>query len=240
MSRIAVYCLVEGFSEAALVKRILAPHFSNWGIDIYAPTVKTRRDRKAGRVYSGGGDTFAHYRNDLDRLFRQWRQHENVWFTTMIDLYALPSDFPGKDQGMVIADYRAKVAFLEGCLGQVAAELGGGDRFIPHLALHEFETLLLVNVPALGTLFLDKDHEIQGLQREVAKFQDVEQINDTPHGAPSKRIEKWISVYKRYKRSDQSGAVNVLEVVGLQELRLSCQHFDGWIRRIENLNPIPF
>lgn len=237
MSRVAVYCLVEGFSEANLVRRLLAPHLAHRGVDMYAPMVTTRRDRKAGKVYKGGAN-FQHIRNDLERLVRQWRHDPDVWLTTLFDVYGLPSDFPRRDEGYAIQNHRTKARFLEERLAEVAAEMNA-PRFVPHLALHEFETLLLANVPALETLFLDQEREIQALAGEIASFSDVEAINHTTHGAPSQRIANHITVYRAYKANDQSGAINVLEVVGIDQLRERCQHFSEWIAHLENLAPMP-
>jgi hypothetical protein len=237
MSRVTIYCLVEGFSEANLVKRILAPHLAQREIDILAPMVTTRRDRKAGQVFKGGG-AFRHYRGDLERLIRQHGNRPNIWFTTLIDLYALPGDFPAYQDGTNIQECRKRVAFFEAALGKLVTDLGS-QRFIPYIQLHEFETLLLVNVEAMGTLFLNDARELSQLAAEVAGFDDVEEINHTPTGAPSKRIAKYISVYEKYKRSDQSGAINVLEIVGLEHLRAACRHFNEWVTALEGLTASP-
>jgi len=237
MSRTTIYCLVEGYSEANLVKRILAPHFAQQGIDIFAPMVKTRRDRKAGQVFKGGGE-FRHYHGDLERLIRQHGNRPNIWFTTMIDVFRLPTDFPGFAEGIKIPDFRTKTAFLEAALGRVGEELGS-KQFIPHLQLHEFETLLLVDIEAMGTLFLGYERELSQLAKEIAKFDNVEEINHTPSGAPSKRIGNYISVYEKYKGSDQSGSINVLEIVGLDSLRAACRHFNEWVTSLEGLAGVP-
>ncbi len=233
MNRVTIYCLVEGFSEANLVKRMLAPHLAQRGIDISAPMVTTRRDRKAGQVFKGGG-AFRHYLGDLERLIRQHGNRPNTWFTTLIDLYGLPGDFPDYEKGKKISESRRRVEFFEAELGKVGADLGS-QRFIPYIQLHEFETLLLVNVEAMGTLFLKDARELELLAADVAKFDDVEEINHTPTGAPSKRIASYISVYEKYKRSDQSGAINVLEIVGLDTLRANCRHFNDWVSSLEGL-----
>jgi hypothetical protein len=102
--------------------------------------------------------------------------------------------------------------------------------------LHEFETLLLAEVSALGSLFLEQEREIQQLAEDIADFDDVEEINHTPEGAPSNRIARRISVYDRYKANDQSGAINVLELVGLDTLRKRCLHFGEWVTRLESLS----
>jgi hypothetical protein len=233
MNRVTIYCLVEGYSEANLVKRMLAPHLAQRGIDILAPMVTTRRDRKAGQVFKGGG-AFRHYQGDLERLIRQHGNRPNTWFTTMIDLYGLPGDFPTYQEGLKIKESRKKVEFFERALDKIGRELGC-KKFIPYIQLHEFETLLLVNVKEMGTLFLNDAKKLELLAADVATFDDVEDINHTPDGAPSKRIASYISVYEKYKRSDQSGAINVLEKVGLDTLRTNCRHFNDWVSALEGL-----
>lgn len=235
MSRTKVYCLVEGFSEANFVEVILAPHLADKGIDLYAPMVKTRRDRKAGKVYKGGGDTMHHYYNDLNRLNQQFKGARTVWFTTMLDVYALPGDFPDRAHGLTQTNPATKVATLEAAFTK-EMRARGITNFFPYLALHEFETLLFADLDALGTLFLDKEAEIDQLKQNVADISCIEAINHTPDGAPSKRIARYISGYEDYKASDQSGAVNILEVIGLDKLRNASPHFDQWLKQLEALN----
>ncbi|MDR1009934.1 MAG: DUF4276 family protein [Opitutaceae bacterium] len=232
-----VICLAEGFSEANLVDRLLAPHLGTRGVDMYARIVTTRRDRKAGRVYKGGGRTIDYYLNDLADLYRQWQRHPRVWFTTCLDVYKLPNDFPDRQNAFDIKDCRRRVERLEELLTRAAVDKAGMDekRFIPHLALHEFETLLFADLDALGTLFPGREREIGQLKNSVAAFDDIEEINHTENGAPSSRIGSKIPVYGKYKASDQSGAINVLEVISLPKIRGKCRHFDAWVTRLEQL-----
>jgi hypothetical protein len=130
------------------------------------------------------------------------------------------------------------VAHLEKELAFHAGHLGiATGRFTPYIAAHEFETMAFANLDALGTLFLDKEAQIQKLKNEVAGIADIESINSTPEGAPSNRIAKYIPVYDSYKRSDQSGIVNVLEVIELPQIRSACQHLDEWLKQLEVLAP---
>lgn len=235
MSRTTVYCLCEGYSEKNLVTHLLAPHLGRYGVDIHAPMVTTRRDRKAGKVHKGGGGSFSHYREDLERLIRTHSARPNVHFTSLIDLYALPSDFPGYEEAFAMTCPIRKVERLEQKLTEIVAEFGVHASFIPHFELHEFETLLLSEVAALETLFLDHSSAITKLASEITALGDIEAINHTPTGAPSKRIESHIPVYGKYKRSDQNGAINVLEVIGLDKIRSACKHFDTWVTTLETL-----
>jgi hypothetical protein len=237
MNRVKVICLAEGPSEANLVDRLLAPHLGMRGVDICAPTVTTSRDRKSGRVHKGGGRTIERYLNDLVKQYRQWRRHPRVWFTTCLDVHGLPSDFPERQKTFDIKDCRQRVKCLEELLMQAAVKKGMDQgRFIPHLALHEFETLLFADIDKLCTkLFLNKRREIEELKNSVAAFDDIEEINHTENGAPSKRIASKIPVYKKYKANEQNGVIDVLEAITLLEIRKKCRHFDAWVTRLEQL-----
>jgi hypothetical protein len=237
MSRVRLIFLVEGFSEENLVNRMLGPHLTNFGVDSFAMKVTAQRDKRSGMIFKGGGGSYQKIRGDLEKLVAQWRGKQNIWFTSLFDVYDLPSDFPGRDDSFRLLDAYAKVAALESAWGKDVAELKT-ERFIPHLQLHEFETLLFARIEALKTLFIEESKAVAQLASSVAAFDNPEFINHTEHGAPSKRIIKFISAYQRYKRDDQSGAINVLEVVGLPVIRERCKHFDSWIQRLESLSKV--
>jgi hypothetical protein len=231
-----IYCLVEGYSEKNFIHRMVAPHLSRLGIDITAPMVMTSFDRKAGRKHKGGGWSFNPWSRDLGYLWRQHGGRAGTHFTTMVDLYALPSDFPGLSVVPGHLSFRLKVAKLEKELADHVEGLGvHSGRFTPYIATHEFETMVFANLDALGTLFLDKQSQIERLRNDVVGIADIEAINSTPEGAPSNRIAKYIPVYDKYKGSDQSGIVNVLEVIELPQIRSACQHLDEWLTDLESL-----
>lgn len=242
MSRVTVICLVEGPSENLFAERLLAPHLSgDYEVDLKAPIVTTSRDRRRGTLYKGGGRTFLHYLNDLRRIVRQYERQPNIWFTTLLDVYGLPDDFPQKDKGSTAHDPRERVDFLENALAErvrqeLADSRGFSRRFIPYLMLHELETLLFTDLDQMTLIFPDKHQEIEAIKRDVRSFGcDVESINQTRDGAPSKRIEKQIRCYGRYKAKGSGGMVNVLERIGLVRLRKACPHFNAWITRLEGL-----
>jgi len=142
VSRVCVKCVVEGYSERDLVKYLLAPHLREMGIDISASVVITRRNKKKGQVHKGGGRSIQHYLNDLKNSYHQWGKQDNVWFSSMIDVYGLPKDFPERENGYKNSNHQNKVECLENALHESAEAIGiRKDRFIPYLALHEFETL---------------------------------------------------------------------------------------------------
>ncbi len=233
-----IYCLVEGYSEKNFIHRMVAPHLSGLGIDITAPMVMTSFNRKAGKKHKGGGQSFTPWSKDLGNLWRQHGGRAGTHFTTMVDLFRIPSDFPGVSTVPGHLPFRMKVAHLEKELAFHAGHLGiATGRFTPYIAAHEFETMAFADLDALGTLFLDKQPQIERLKNEVAGIADIESINSTPEGAPSIRIAKYIPVYKKYKGSDQSGIVNVLEVIELPQIRSACRHLNEWLEQLEVLAP---
>ena len=103
------------------------------------------------------------------------------------------------------------------------------DRFVPFVVMHEFE----------GLLFSDCDKFSRGIGRPglASDFQAIrnqfstpEEINDSPHKAPSKRVEGLVQGYEK----PLLGALAVLEI-GLNAIRAECPHFRNWLSRLEGL-----
>jgi hypothetical protein len=140
----------------------------------------------------------------------------------------LPSDFPGYEDAAKAKCPYTRVAELERAMvGDM-----GHPRFVPHIQLHEFETLLLVAPQKLDSRFLDCDRAIQNLVEMAAGFDSPELIDDGASTAPSKRIIREIPEYEGMKAS--AGPL-IAETIGLPVLRGKCKHFDEWLSRLENL-----
>jgi hypothetical protein len=93
---VRLYFYVEGQTEQAYVRRVLLPHLAGFGVQVMG-AVLAASGRKHGQVSRGGGRRYQPMRNDLGNLLRQ-DAHDDVRFTTMFDLYALYSGFPGWDE----------------------------------------------------------------------------------------------------------------------------------------------
>jgi hypothetical protein len=77
-------------------------------------------------------------RRDLGNLLRQ-DAHADARFTTMFDLYRLHDGIPGWDEAEdQRQNPRERIVTLERAF---AADVGD-RRFIPHIQLHEFETII--------------------------------------------------------------------------------------------------
>lgn len=222
MSRIRLLMSVEGQTEQAFVGAAITPHLAGHGVDAFARLLFTNR-KLGGR---GGVMRYSQVRRDLERLFKQHRGND-VRFTSMIDLYALPDDFPGFSAAQAIADPVARVQCLE---ASFAADLGD-ERFIPFIQLHEFEAVLFCDLTQLAQRIDRSEYGIRALQREVAGMQP-EQINDGEATAPSKRIIHHVPTYERSK--PRLGAT-AAAAIGLPAIRRACPHFNEWITQLERL-----
>ena len=216
--------IVEGQTEEAFVKDVLAPHLANQAVWAYARPVRTSQDR--GQIFSGGLRSYAKARRDILSWMRRDR-NPDARFTTMFDLYALPTDFPGYEAARRERDPYARVSVLEDAL----RENIGDRRFVPYLQLHEFEALLFADPEKLNAPFPDRSQEVRRLV-QLAQGQNPELINDGQETAPSKRIIEEIPEYQRYKAT--LGPI-VTELIGLPALLSRCRHFAEWIGRLEAL-----
>ena len=216
--------IVEGITERRFVNDVLAPHLANHAVWASARAVQTGQAR--GRIYSGGLRSYAKAKRDILRWMRR-DQNSDARFTTMFDLYALPTDFPGYEAARRERDPYARVCVLEEALREDI----GDRRFVPYLQLHEFESLLFADPRKLATQFQDRSAGIRRLA-QLAEEQDPELINDGHETAPSKRIIKEIPEYYRTKAS--SGPL-VAGRIGIPALLSKCRHFAEWIGRLEAL-----
>lgn len=223
MSWLRLYITVEGQAEKAFADQALTPHLANYNIEVKPRVVVT--NRKLGK--RGGILDFARIQGDLTRLMRQDRQPE-ARFTTMLDLYALPSEFPGWEEARRKPNAIDRVVSLE----QALHSDFGDSRFHPYIQLHEFEALLYCDLNQLRSRLSNSDYGINALQKEVAHLQP-EEINEGPHTAPSKRIINHLPIYERSKVRVGAPAA---AAIGLPALRAKCPHFHDWLSRLEHLS----
>src|SRR5688572_5630398 len=88
-----LYVVVEGSTEEALVKRVIGPHLDVRDVWTSAFKVNPSPDPKTGRRRGSGGGHWKVWHRDITRFTKQ-EHGPDVRFTTLFDLYGLPSDFP--------------------------------------------------------------------------------------------------------------------------------------------------
>ena len=217
--------IVEGQTEEAFVNTILRPHLDEFSVWSKARCVMT--SRKGNVKHRGGVINYALAKNDITRWLREDSNHD-VRFTTMFDLYALPSDFPGHTDAVQVPNPYERIKILEQALQKDI----GDSRFIPYLQLHEFEALLLSDPRKLDDQFPDYAAAIDRITDLVSQFDSPELVNSGDSTAPSKRIIAEIPEYQGRKAS--AGPI-ITGRIGLPALRMRCAHFEKWLARLERL-----
>jgi len=202
------------------VRDILAPELGTHQIFCDAHRITT--GRRKGKVFRGGMVEYLYLRRDLDHWIKQDGAGDS-WFTTMIDLYGLPPEFPGFEDSRCHIDPYLRVNSLERSL---AADIGY-PRFIPYIQLHEFEALLFADPDMFQVAFPDIGSGLAALKGIRHAIPNPELIDDGPETCPSRRICEIVPQY-----SKPSSGPLIANHIGLLTLCRECQHFGDWINRV--------
>lgn len=223
-----LYLFAEGQTEQTFADISIKPQLAQYGMFMHNP-ILIAHAKKKGQVHRGGGRKYAPMKNDIMRFIKQ-EKAPDVFFTTMIDLYALHPDFPGLAESESVRQNPIKrVEFLE----QRFAEDIGDTRFIPYIQLHEYEAYLFSDPTCFEYLDAGRTKEIEALQAIANQHQTPELINDGPQTSPSKRI---IALFPDYGKAKSVFGSQLAEQIGLQVIRSKCSHFNKWLSRLESLN----
>lgn len=93
MKNCQLHILCEGPTEVTFASKVLAPHLK--AHSIYVKPILLCTSKKSGAY--GGVTNYAKIVNDLRPIFAGLRNSANETHivTTMLDLYAIPTDMPG-------------------------------------------------------------------------------------------------------------------------------------------------
>lgn len=102
------------------------------------------------------------------------------------------------------------------------------DNLIPYVQMYEFEGLLFSSPSAMANILQEK--EIKAWAEDILdQFNgDPELINNSSETAPSKRLAK-----KSYRKTTHGP--NIMNEIGLDEVRKKCTGFNDWLNLLENL-----
>lgn len=218
MSRIRI--LVEGQTEETFVNDVLSPHLNRMGV--YPHALLFRR----------GGGSFRYAKCQkviLDAL----KQDKSAQITTMVDFYAMPGDWPGRNESQSCRDYRDKAQRVEQALrDDIIAQMGDSwdpARFIPYVQMHEFEALLFSSPVRLAESLGDERLSSAFLTIRD-EFPNPEEINDNHETCPSRRIK---GVFQSFKKTIDG--IIAARKIGIKKMCEKCPHFDEWIKKLENI-----
>lgn len=222
-----LYLFAEGQTEQTFAGTLLEKHLANLGVYLQPP-VLIAHGKKKGRPHRGGGRKYVPMKNDILRFLKQ-EKGGDVFFTTMIDLYAIPAEFPGLSEAEKLRHLPDKrVEALE----QAFARDVGDNRFVPYIQLHEYEAYLFSDPTWFKYFYDHHEKQIDALKAIADSHATPELIDDGPHSAPSKRI---IAELPDYEDAKTVVGPQVAELIGLDVIRGKCPHFAAWLSRLENL-----
>ena len=225
MREVIVVC--EGQTEEVFVNEILAPTLGGRKTFLFPRLIPTSPGSKGGSLKRQR--VLRYLRNTL-------RERRNTYVTTFFDLYALPSDFPGRSEAAARMDpvERAAAIQTEFHAAVINAVECRPDRFLPHIQPHEFEALLFSEPGQFAK-------EEPAWQRYMAQLEEIrrsastpEHINDGSETHPSARLQRLLR--PRYRKVLHGRAVS--KRVGIDRMRAECKHFDSWLKRLESLPPL--
>jgi len=216
-----VVVLVEGQTEQKFVKHLLAPYMATKGIYL-VPVILNKPGQKGGDV------KFSRARNDIERHLKQ---RQDTWVTLMVDYYGIKSDWPGYAESKQQPDHVKKAEVMNKATATEVEQLfpvqNRMERFIPYVSMHEIESLFFSNPSCLAKHSGINQREIDKI---LASCKEPEGINDHPDTAPSKRIIKLASSYKK-----TITGIAIAEETGIPAIREACPLFNAWLCQLESL-----
>lgn len=149
--------------------------------------------------------------------------------TTLLDCYGLPDDFPGLSglPGLPGSALDA-VQHIEGTL---SVTMGSPARFIPFIALHEFEAWYFAN-PVKVAEFFGMPSVAEVMEQASREAGGPEHIDQGKETHPSKRLERYGMGFRK------TSAVALLQEIGIDAIRTTCPHFNNWLMRLEKLGTL--
>ena len=215
-----VMIIVEGKTEQLFIENILAPYLAPQGIYLKATQI-TKKGQKGGDV------RFSRVKTDIRNHLRQ---RADTFVSIFVDYYGI-KEWPGLDSVPRNATPEQIANHLNAKVKQaILAEFPDSNpnvRFIPFLAVHEFEALLFSDTAVLAT---ELGIEKSTIDRVVCECGSPEEINNSPETAPSKRLEIWSKGH--YGKT--STGLAIAEKVGIMKMREKCPLFNAWLNALEH------
>ncbi len=219
-NHINVVAIVEGKTEQIFVQSLLAPYLAQKNIFMTATQV-TKPGQKGGDV------RFSRVKKDLGIHLKQ---RPDTYVTTFVDYYGT-KEWPGIDSVAPnlkpdqIAEYVNEATQEQ--VNTLFAEQQAERRFIPYMAIHEFEALLFSDSELLAAELDVDEAEISAV---LAQYNEPEAINNSAQTAPSKRLDGWSKTQKFPKTSL---GIAIARRIGITQMREKCPVFNGWIGSFE-------
>lgn len=215
MKKLIIIC--EGQSEQMFCDRILKDHFLALNIEIEYPLI----------AHSNGGIVkWAHLKPQIEL---HYQANNEDFITTFIDYYGIEAHhgFPQWLNAHLLEDKSQRMELLEQSM-ETDLSIQIQQQFIGYIQLHEFEALVL------------SDHNVFSEYYDASEYNSnellsicilpPESVNNGRASAPSKRLMYHIPAYDKV-----NDGVELLILVGLQNIRNKCPRFNAWITKLESI-----
>jgi hypothetical protein len=214
-----IIAIVEGRTEQTFIGRILAPYLATKKIYLTATQIS-----KPGQ--KGGDVKFSRAERDISRFLNQ---RPDIYVTQFFDYYGL-KEWPNLNA--ITTQNHIEIAKLlnEGAVEQIKQNHTNIDidkRFIPYMAMYEFETLLFSNETVLANALNVSVEDINAIIDECG---EPEKINNSRETAPSKRLNS-LKPSGEFKKTTEG--IAIAEQIGVVEMRARCPLFNEWLNKIE-------
>ena len=221
ISIVELIILAEGQTELSFIKNLLCPYFYEKNIFLH-PILLSKPGEKGGNV------RFSRTQKDIGNHLKQ---RQDTYITTMVDYYGIGNDWPGYEESKRQAVHFQKAEIMNRETAKKVQELFPRQnverRFIPYVSMHEIEALYFSDPVCLAQKMGIEQTEIESILHE---YGEPEAINDNIETAPSKRLEKFSSAFKKI-----STGIAIAKSINITHIRGRCPLFDKWMSKIENL-----
>ena len=219
---IEVMVLVEGKTEEIFINKVLSPYLSSQNIYMY-PTQLSKPGQKGGDV------RFSRAQKDIGKHLKQ---RSDTFVTTFIDYYGI-KEWPGIETvspGATPSEIARTInEATKTEIVNLFAEWRADKRFVPYVAVYEFEALLFSDSEVLSAkLNINKEQ----IEQVLAEHGDPEGVNDNRETAPSKRLDAWSANGKFAKTTT---GIIIAQEIGIPKIRAKCHIFDNWLTSLENI-----
>ncbi len=180
---------------------------------------------------SGGDVTFNRLKTELS-VAMTVQDDAPLFFTTIFDFYERHGEWPRESELSEDVSAQEKVEQLEIFTKEaLISELQGfpiEDKFIPYFMLHEYEGLMFSDPSAIVGVTKSRSSEAE-LQKVLSDFGNKPEAINTEL-SPSQRIKN-----AKVQYGKTTHAHRIISQIGIDNIRQSCPHFDGWLIKLERL-----
>lgn len=218
-----LYFIVEGETELEFINKIVIPYLYKNGAQCNVQAFMI--------TMSGGGHGFNNIQHFINTITPVLHYVNQPIITTLVDYFRLNSEtkLPGYSGISDLNSVDDKVSYLESKLNDVVQSIGPYQYFIPYIQKHEMESLFFADPEAGFSLEIDAIR--QAVLQVCQQYNNVEDINGTEFGAPSKRLETFYRENgKRYVKVIDG--IDIAELTGIDKILEKCPRFRVWMEKI--------